>query len=82
MDAVAALRAQLTRQVAHWRAATVTIDDTDNFASVMASVYVPLAEITAINGAVNDGKTMDQAIADWIGKHADLIKRWENIKKD
>ncbi|MGG6898475.1 MULTISPECIES: glycine betaine ABC transporter substrate-binding protein [Rhizobium] len=46
---------------------------------VIASVYVPLADITAINSAVNDGKTMDQAVAAWIGSHADLIKRWENI---
>ncbi|NKM44064.1 glycine/betaine ABC transporter [Rhizobium leguminosarum bv. viciae] len=49
---------------------------------VMASVYVPIADITAINGAVNEGKTMDQAVQDWIGAHADLIKRWENIKKN
>ncbi|MCW2242014.1 glycine betaine ABC transporter substrate-binding protein [Azospirillum canadense] len=48
---------------------------------VMASVYVPLADITAINGAVKDGKTMDQAIKEWTEAHADLIKRWENIKK-
>ncbi|WP_152048385.1 glycine betaine ABC transporter substrate-binding protein [Aureimonas psammosilenae] len=48
---------------------------------IMASVYVPLADITAINGEVKDGKTMDQAVADWIGNHADLIKRWSNIKK-
>lgn len=46
----------------------------------MASVYVPLADITAINSAVNDGKTMDQAVASWIEDHADLIKRWQNIK--
>lgn len=31
-----ALRAQLTRQLAHWRAAIVTIDDIDNFAAVEA----------------------------------------------
>jgi glycine betaine/proline transport system substrate-binding protein len=49
---------------------------------VLASVYVPLADITAINGAVSDGKTMDQAVADWIGSHSDLIKRWENIKDE
>jgi glycine betaine/proline transport system substrate-binding protein len=48
---------------------------------IMASVYVPLTDITAINSAVKDGKTMDEAVADWIGAHADLIKRWENIKK-
>ncbi|NLS21401.1 glycine betaine ABC transporter substrate-binding protein [Rhizobium sp. P40RR-XXII] len=47
---------------------------------VLASVYVPLADITAINSAVNDGKTMDDAIKDWTTSHADLLKRWENIK--
>ncbi|MGO6943094.1 glycine betaine ABC transporter substrate-binding protein [Rhizobium johnstonii] len=45
----------------------------------IASVYVPLADITAINSAVNDGKTMDEAIASWTDSHADLMKRWENI---
>ncbi|GHD19483.1 glycine betaine ABC transporter substrate-binding protein [Tianweitania populi] len=48
----------------------------------IASVYVPLADITAINGEVSDGKTMDQAVASWIEAHADLIKRWENIKSE
>ncbi len=47
---------------------------------VIASVYVPLADITAINAVVNDGKTMDQAVKDWTDSHADLLKRWENIK--
>ena len=49
---------------------------------VIASVYVPLADITAINGAVSDGKTMDEAVKDWTDSHADLIKRWENIKSE
>ncbi|MEP7457244.1 glycine betaine ABC transporter substrate-binding protein [Phyllobacterium sp. SB3] len=49
---------------------------------VIASVYVPLADITAINSAVNDGKTMDVAIKDWTDSHGDLLKRWGNIKKD
>lgn len=49
---------------------------------IMASVYVPIEDITAINSAVNDGKTMDQAVADWEGKHADLMKRWQNLAKN
>jgi glycine betaine/proline transport system substrate-binding protein len=49
---------------------------------VLASVFVPLADITEINGEVKDGKTVDQAVADWVKSHADLIKRWENIKKE
>ena len=42
---------------------------------------MPIADITAINGELKDGKTMDEAVADWVKSHADLIKRWENIKK-
>ncbi len=47
----------------------------------IASVYVPLVDIASINAAVNDGKTMDQAVADWTEAHVDLLKRWENIKQ-
>jgi glycine betaine/proline transport system substrate-binding protein len=47
----------------------------------IASVYVPLTAITSINGAVKDGKTMDEAVKDWTDKNAELLKRWENIKK-
>jgi glycine betaine/proline transport system substrate-binding protein len=48
---------------------------------VMASVYVPISDITAINGEVKDGKTMEQAIQGWTDGHTELLKRWENIKK-
>lgn len=47
---------------------------------VVASVYVPLADITAMNGDLKDGKTMDQAVKSWTDSHADLIKRWLNLK--
>lgn len=47
---------------------------------ILASIYVPLADNNAINSQVNDGKSMDQAVADWIAGHGDLIKRWSNIK--
>ncbi len=48
---------------------------------VIASVYVPLADISAINGAVKDGQSMDEAVKAWADSHADLMKRWNNIKK-
>ena len=47
---------------------------------LIASVFVPNADITAINGAVKDGKSMEQAIADWTAANASLLKLWENIK--
>ncbi|MBP1888202.1 glycine betaine ABC transporter substrate-binding protein [Sinorhizobium mexicanum] len=48
---------------------------------ILASVYVPLADITAINGAVGDGKKMEEVVKEWTDNHADLLQRWENIKK-
>lgn len=48
---------------------------------VLAGIYVPLADINAINGAVNEGKTMDEAVADWVAANEDLITRWSNIKQ-
>ncbi|TPE51755.1 glycine betaine ABC transporter substrate-binding protein [Amaricoccus solimangrovi] len=48
---------------------------------LIAGVFVPKDDITAMNGAVKDGKTMDEAVADWVAAHGDLLKRWENIKK-
>ncbi|MPQ68396.1 MULTISPECIES: glycine betaine ABC transporter substrate-binding protein [Pseudomonas] len=47
---------------------------------LMASVYVPIADITAMNAEVKDGKTMEQAVKDWTDSHTELLKRWENIK--
>ncbi|MBS3650193.1 glycine betaine ABC transporter substrate-binding protein [Pseudaminobacter sp. 19-2017] len=49
---------------------------------VIASVFLPLGDNIAINSAVNDGMTMDEAIKDWADKHADLMKRWGNIKSE
>ncbi|KJZ62847.1 glycine betaine ABC transporter substrate-binding protein [Pseudomonas fluorescens] len=47
---------------------------------LMASVYVPITDITAMNAEVKDGKTMDEAIKGWIDSHTDLVNRWGNIK--
>lgn len=49
---------------------------------VIASVFVPLEVNTAINGAVKDGKTMEQAVEDWTTVNADLLKRWGNLKSE
>lgn len=46
----------------------------------MAGIYVPLAVINGINGAVSEGKTMDQAVDDWMAANTDLVARWSNLK--
>lgn len=49
---------------------------------LLASIYVPLADITAINGAMNDGKSLDEAVSDWVAAHEDRVTRWTDIKAD
>lgn len=49
---------------------------------LLASIYVPLADITAINGAMNDGKSLDEAVSNWVVAHEDLVTRWTDIKAD
>lgn len=66
----------------YWIAKKGFAEENPRAREVIASVYVPLADITSINSAVNDGKTMDEAVAAWIESNADLIKRWENIKAE
>ncbi|MHC5307458.1 glycine betaine ABC transporter substrate-binding protein [Bartonella sp. LJL80] len=48
---------------------------------LLAGIYIPLDDITAINAEYNDGKTMDEAVDHWMEAHTDLVKRWMNIKK-
>lgn len=45
----------------------------------LASIYIPLADITAINGAINQGQSVQDASFAWVEAHADLVARWQNI---
>ncbi|MFS2068107.1 glycine betaine ABC transporter substrate-binding protein [Pseudomonas sp. CT11-2] len=49
---------------------------------VIASIFVPITDIKAINGDIKDGKSVDEAVKAWIAKNGDLIQRWENNKKN
>ena len=49
---------------------------------LIAGVYLPLADINDINTALADGKKLDAEMKNWYESHADLMKRWSNIKKD
>lgn len=47
---------------------------------IVGGVYVPLADIGAINEAMKDGTSVQDATQAWIDAHADLMTRWANIK--
>lgn len=48
--------------------------------NIIAGIYVPLDVIISINGAVKDGKTMDEAIQNWVDDNQDRLKRMENVE--
>lgn len=66
-------------QALHWIATKGFSEKKPHARELIASVFVPLADVTAMNGAVNDGQTMDAAVADWATAHADLLKRWAAV---
>lgn len=43
---------------------------------VIASVFVPIDDITVINAAMNDGKSVEEAVDEWWATNADLVERW------
>lgn len=49
---------------------------------LIAGVYLPLEDNNDINLALGSGKKLDEVMKDWYASHADLMKRWSNIKKD
>ena len=69
-------------QTYHWIAHKGFSAEHPRAREAIASVYVPLEDITAINDAVSDGQSMEDAVKDWIDSHADLLKRWGNIKTE
>jgi len=42
----------------------------------LASIFIPIEDIRTINGQINDGLSMEQAIDAWWEKNQDLIQRW------
>jgi len=42
----------------------------------LASIYISIEDIRTINGQINDGLSMQQAVEAWWNKNQDLIQRW------
>lgn len=49
---------------------------------VISTVYVPLAENTAINADMNNGKTIEQAVDTWWENNQTLIERWSVLSAE
>lgn len=49
---------------------------------IIASIFIPISDIRAMNGEINDGKSVDEAAKSWMTKNTDLIGRWANNKKN
>lgn len=47
----------------------------------IATVYIPLADNTAMNTAMNEGKTIEQAVDDWWNNNQALVEKWSVMAK-
>jgi glycine betaine/proline transport system substrate-binding protein len=48
----------------------------------LASIFVQISDITAINAEMNDGKTVEQAVDDWWAGHSELVGKWAEMSAD
>jgi glycine betaine/proline transport system substrate-binding protein len=49
---------------------------------IIAGIFLPLADNNAINSAVNDGQTLDEAVDAWMAAHEELVARWSSVKPE
>ncbi|WP_336333134.1 glycine betaine ABC transporter substrate-binding protein [Pseudomonas putida] len=66
-------------QTYYWIAKKGFSAENPHLREVLASMYVPLETINAINGAVKDGSTEDQAVDKWWKENSDLTGRWSQM---
>ncbi|MES2868492.1 MAG: glycine betaine ABC transporter substrate-binding protein [Pseudomonadota bacterium] len=48
---------------------------------VLASVYVPIEDVTAMTVDIKNGATFEQAADNWWAKNTDLVNRWSELSK-
>ena len=63
----------------YWIAKKGFSEQNPHLREVLASMYVPIETVTAVNGAVKDGATEDQALDSWWKDNADLVARWSQL---
>ncbi|WP_449432626.1 glycine betaine ABC transporter substrate-binding protein [Pseudomonas putida] len=66
-------------QTYYWIAKKGFSAENPHLREVLASMYVPIETINAINGAVKDGATEDQAIDTWWKENSDITGRWSQM---
>lgn len=48
--------------------------------NIIAGIYVPREAIISIGAAVENGKSMGEAINNWLENHQSRLKRWKNVE--
>lgn len=63
----------------YWIAKKGFSADNPRLREIVASEFIPIEDINTINGAVKDGKTMEQATDDWFKQNAVLVDKWTTL---
>lgn len=68
-------------QTYYWIAAKGYSTQHPAIREALASVFIPIDDITQINAQMNNGKSVEQAVDEWWAAHADLVERWSVMSK-
>jgi len=66
-------------QSIYWVGRKGFFDNDARARELVATVYVPLAEVVDMMTAMNDGKTIEQAVDGWWDSHQALVEKWSVI---
>lgn len=66
-------------QTYYWIAKKGVSAEDAHLRETLASVYVPIGDVSAINGEMNNGKTVEQAVDDWWQKNSALVDKWSEM---
>jgi len=66
-------------QSIYWVGRKGFFDNNARARELVATVYVPLAEVVDMMTAMNDGKTIEQAVDGWWDNHQALVEKWSVI---
>jgi len=66
-------------QSIYWVGRKGFFDNDARARELVATVYVPLAEVVDMMTAMNNGKTIEQAVDEWWESHQALVEKWSVI---
>jgi glycine betaine/proline transport system substrate-binding protein len=66
-------------QTYYWIARKGFSAENEHAREALASVYVQISDVSAINAEMNDGKSVEEAVENWWQKNTELVGKWSEL---